>query len=349
MILRKTILILLSAIALTACGELSDKKTESETGSETSTSTSEKSIKSAPGTLGAVSETKPDDTDYEKKVEKINAITKNYNSTSTSAFKSYENYITVFGDDPSKFTKTEARDKFAMNSSYALNGLDEAMEIPVMEDLNPYMENYKNSGQILVKTMNEVNMYYRMSDYDTDGFEKGQTMHKSVIEDFQQFYKADSILRIHSGKALGAIDAEYLEILKRDGLTLQYLTKKAVDDATKIVAMLAETNYEDLDMDKLKALHAPLRATFNELTALKTNEPETYNAQLGISFFYSSLESLVLASTALQKRIKDKRPFSMLEKRNLTGSAFIASTVKGSPQQVNERYSDMIDHYNSLN
>ena len=351
MILRKIICIITVAIALTACGELSDKKTKTETETviDTSATTSETTKEPAPGILGTVSETKPDDTDYEQKVKKINAITKNYNVTSTNAFKAYENYINVFGDDSSKFIKTEAGDKFAINSSYALNGLDEAMAIPFLEELNPYMEKFKNSGLAFAETMNELNMYYKMSDYDTDDFEKGKALHRPVIEGFQEFFEADSILRIHSDKALEAIDAEYLEILKRDGLTLQYLTKKATDDATKIVAMLSETEYENLDVEKLKVLHAPLRATFDELTALKTNEPETYNAQLGISLFYSSLESLVLASTALQKRIVEKRPFSMIEKRQFSSSEFMASQVSGSPQQVSGRYSDMIDRYNSLN
>ncbi|MDB2606221.1 YiiG family protein, partial [Zobellia sp.] len=276
-------------------------------------------------------------------------ITKNYNVTSSNAFKAYENYINVFGDDPSKFTEKEAGDQFRMGGTYALNELDDAMAITVLEDLNPYMKNFKNTGLAFAKSMNEANMYYKMSDYDTDGFEKGKAMHRPIIEGFEEFYIADSILRIHSDRALEAIDAEYLEILKRDGLTLQYLTKKAVDDATKIVIMLSKTEYDNLDADKLKALHAPLRTTFDELTALKTDDPKTYNVDPKISFFYSRLESLVLASTALQKRIKEKRPFSMLEKRNLAGSEFIASHVEGSPQQVSGRYSDMIESYNSLN
>ncbi|MDY7396145.1 DUF3829 domain-containing protein [Aureibaculum sp. 2210JD6-5] len=287
-------------------------------------------------------------TDYDLKVKKIKIITDNFNNFSKEAFKTYQDYISSFGNDPENF-KSENISNFSEINDYQvrlLKTLDSAIALPILDELNPLIRSYKINARAFSVTINSCESYYSKKEYKKDGYDKGNVLHKLTIDIYDKFYKADSILRLKSERILQKLDNEYLNSLKKDGFEIKYWILLAKKEAEKLNSVLSTTKYSDLNLEELKRLNGAIAKSYNRLTELKDADSIQFDKKS--TAYYSDLEELLNATSELYERKKAKKVFSKKELKKLNENEVVASSVTGSIHAVTFAYKNLLKSFKEV-
>lgn len=285
---------------------------------------------------------------YALKTKKIIALTDSFKGFSTSAFIAYKEYVNAFGNDadhykPKEIFKLPEVDAFDIQK---LKVLEDALEIPVLDELNPLITSYKINARAFSVAISSCERYYADKGYKKDNFENGRGMHKPVIEIFARFSAVDSLLRLKSIKITEKLEQENLNRLKKEGFEVEYLSIIGKKEADKLIALLTASSYKNLEMKELEVLHRKIRMTYEKLITIKNTEAKHFNAK-NLAYF-TRFEQFYHAFDELYSRKKEKRAFTRKEMKKLEESEIAASKVEGSPNKVIVKYKDILKFYNEL-
>jgi len=229
-----------------------------------------------------------------------------------------------------------------------VKNLDKAIEIDILNELDPLIKEYKTTALNLAAINNDVYQYNEMKDYDKDDFAKAKETHKPLLTAFEKFFTVNNILRNKTDSIQSEMEIIYLQKLKADGNTLQYLVGMSLNVSKKMLTICQSKDYEKLDAAELENVNKEVRNIYDELNTFKTENNENFRANVHMTFYFSSFKAFVQSSNDLTKRVKDKKPFSRGEKMNL-GNSGSGWMVNGSVPKLLKDYNNMIDNYNRMN
>lgn len=286
--------------------------------------------------------------DYELKIKKLNALAESFNGFSTSAFKTYQSYISSFGSDADNYKQNEVSEilEVSANDVYKLKSLEDVLEIPVLEELNSLITSYKINARAFSVAINSCERYYSKKGYKKDNFENGKGMHKPVVEIYAKFSVIDSLLREKSGKVLAKIEQEHLNTLKKNGFEVEYLSIIGKNDADELHSLLIATNYKDLKVEELNALHNKIKMTYDKLNELK--EAGSNQFKVSTRAHFNNFEQLYQAFDELYLRKKEKNKFSKKELKKLKSGGVAANGVEGSIPAVINAYKNLCDSFKDV-
>jgi len=320
MSLKKVFILVLFMAALYACNKMSDDNLDNQTDSF--------SVK--------------EPSDYDLKIKKINIITDHSNNFSKEAFKTYQEYVNTFGNDPKSFKSGNILNFSKINDYHIrlLRVLDSAIAIPVFKELDPLIRSYKINARAFAVTINSCASYYSKKEYKNDGFDKGDVLHKLTLDIYSKFDKANNDLMLKSKWQFQKLEDEYLSTLKKNGFEIKYLSILGKKEAEKLNSVLIRSKYNDLNIGELERLNDTLSKIHNRLSNLKDASNSKFNNKSKI--FYLDFEEFFNASNALYKRKKEKKAFTKKEIKKLNKSEFSARSVVGSANAVTFAYKKLI-------
>lgn len=290
-----------------------------------------------------------DESIFASQTEKLNILIDNFNTLSTSSYSVYDYYVKAFGDDKEIFKKITFYSTRQISDSYVkgLENLDRAIKINALPQLNPLIKDYKTKGTALAKIVNEAYTYYDMKDFESDSYQKGREFHKPLLAAFDEFFKADALLRKKSDSIQNISELAHLKELKEKGESLNYLIGMSLNTSKTMLEESQKVSYQKLDVKKLEAANKAVRRIFDEMTLFKNEKPGEFSKNHQVTFYYSSLKDYTKASNELYIRKKNKKAYSTGEKMNLNnvGSGWM---VSGSVPQLLDKYNKLVDSYNRI-
>lgn len=282
-------------------------------------------------------------------VDKLNLTINVFNGFTMEAYRLYPYYRRAFGEDiqhikPSKLYKSLL--KFSKSSS--LLALPKALELKVLPELDPKIQQYIKTANDFVVLYNEASEYYDMKDFEEDDYAKGKKLHKLILVSFSRFVKSDyalkqAVLAIKEKRTLARI-----EKLKKDGNTLYYLIEKSHYLAKNMLYKAQEDNYLKLDSKTIEKAHHEIRSIYNEFKTFKEkNLALVHHALDGkvTASYFDAYHEFVMASKSFMLRVKKKTPYDFGEKMLLNTSG--GNNVEGSVQQLLNRYNALTNAYNN--
>lgn len=281
--------------------------------------------------------------DNEKDVtDKLNFLINNYNGMSTDSYNAYDYYVKAFGDNPEKFQNITwySTRQIHQHEIDGLKELTSAMEINVFSELDPLILEYQARAKVMADIVNEAYTYYDMKDFENDEYAKAKEMHKPLLNAFFNFFDIDDLLRHKTDSIQDIREIAYIEELKENGETLNYLISKSLNVSSKMLKISQSSEYNKLNSEELIKASIEVRFLYDELSKFKKENTEEYESVTTISFYYSALEDFTKSAQGLSSRVKNKKPFSRGEKMNLNN--------KGSGWMVNDSVPKLLYDYNKL-
>lgn len=266
-------------------------------------------------------------------------ISKCVNTYSNSVMNSYQRYTSWLRDPKAGPTGKET----LVYGLYEIRGdgadcvaaVDEAKNTePEMPELEAAADKYVAALKETASQVKNVYEYYDQEDYKDDNFEKGKASHPSLMAAFEAFRTANEAFTLEVDKLEDQVAQNRLEQYRNDP------TKKFAFAATdfsikakKAMTYAARTPYTDMSADTLQSHAEELE------TALSTMRANTPDGGMG-GMFVSGGENFVKAVKELMRRVREKKPFTGMEREWVgTSSGWM---VEGSPDKVVHEYNNMI-------
>ncbi len=266
-------------------------------------------------------------------------ISKCVNVYSNSVMNSYQRYTSWLRDPKASPTGKET----LVYGLYEIRGdgsdcaaaVDEANNAdPDLPELEAAADKYVAALKEAASQVKNVYEYYDQEDYKDDQFEKGKASHQTLIAAFEAFKSANEAFTLEVDKLEDEVAQNRLEQYRNDP------TKKFAFAATdfsikakKAMTYSARTQYSELSADTLQSHAEELE------TALSTMRANTSNDGMS-GMFVSGGENFVKAVKELMRRVREKKPFTGLE-RDWVGTSS-GWMVEGSPDKVVHEYNNMI-------
>ena len=266
-------------------------------------------------------------------------ISKCVNAYSNSVINSYQRYTSWLRDPKAGPTGKES----LVYGLYEIRGDGSDCAAAVAEANNaepdlPELEAAANKYVVALKEaasqVKNVYEYYDQEDYKDDQFEKGKASHQPLMAAFEAFKTANEAFTLEVDKLEDQVAQNRLEQYRNDP------TKKFAFAATdfsikakKAMTYSARTQYADMSADTLQSHAEELE------TALSTMRANSSNDGMN-GMFVSGGENFVKAVKELMRRVREKKPFTGMEREWVgTSSGWM---VEGSPDKVIHEYNNMI-------
>jgi hypothetical protein len=266
-------------------------------------------------------------------------ITNCINKYSNSVLNSYSRYTSWLKDPKAGPTGNER----LVYGLYRLSGdgsdcekaIKEAAEIsPSLPEVHASAEKYATALKEAAKQISSVYDYYDRDDYKDDNFQKGKSSHGPLMAAFEAFQTANREFADHVDQLEDEVAKQKLEEYRDDpSMRSRFTAADFSIKAKKAMIYVSRTKYAELSTETLQTHIDEIEAASAELKAAAGNAP-------GYSMFLISSDSFVKASKDLMRRIRDKKPFSSFEQRQIgTPSGWL---VEGSPDKVIYEYNNLI-------
>lgn len=272
--------------------------------------------------------------------EKTNLyITKCVNNYSNSVISSYRRYASWLRDVDQGPTGKEGTvyGLYNINSDGqdCIEAIKKAKGIePAVADAETAADGYAAALKEVITQVNAIYPYYNHEDYKDDSFQKGKAAHPALLAAFKNFEQANKSFDGEVDKLEDAVANKHLNELKGDA-SKKY-EYEVVDTGIKsknIVRFVKRTEYSQIKVEDLQSLVDDFEKAVEALRSAAGNKPLS-------SLYVSSCDEFLKASKELMRRVRDKRPFSDFDKRQLgTGSGWM---VDGSPDKLINKYNEMI-------
>ncbi len=203
---------------------------------------------------------------------------------------------------------------------------------PEMPTLEEAAETYVAALKDVIGEIRGVYSYYEQEDYKDDNFAKGKAAHPGLIASFQVFKDANAAFTVEVDKLEDDVAQKELARLTDAGKTYEALVVESGIKAKKLKNLLQQKEFEELTADELNPLIEDFVATVDQLRADDSKK-------IGSSYS-RSCDEFTKAAKELMRRIRDKKPFTDFERRQMAMG--FAETVEGSPAKVIGAYNSMI-------
>jgi hypothetical protein len=200
---------------------------------------------------------------------------------------------------------------------------------------------YVTSLVELVPLVKEASEYYAREDYKADKMAKGKQLHPKVVAAFDAFDRADGELSEAVDKVQDDLDRRELSRIEREE------GKKAhwhVVRTTVLAKPVLHESARELAKIEVASVGAACETFAGAVTEFEQWANQNPSDATKSARFMAAARDLAGACDALVHRLRDKKPFSVAERRRMGTSA--GPTVEGSPDAVLDKYNRVIEAYN---
>jgi hypothetical protein len=214
---------------------------------------------------------------------------------------------------------------------------------PSKPDMEKMASAYSAALLAVVPIINEAHKYYERGDYKDDKMVKGKQLHPKLVSAFEAFDKADTDLSQLVDQVQEDLDKrELVRIEKEEGKKGHWHTV----NTTLLAKPLLHEAAKDIAKINLTALTGAEDTYDQAVEGFETWSNQSKAESSNTSSYLSAAKELVIAGKNLVRRIRDKKPFSAFEKRQMGTSA--GWMVEGSPDAVLDKYNKLVDAYNMV-
>jgi len=212
---------------------------------------------------------------------------------------------------------------------------------PSKPDMEKLASAYSTALVSVVPVINEAHKYYERGDYKDDKMAKAKQLHPKLVAGFEAFDKADTDLSQLVDQVQEDLDKrELVRIEKEEGKKGHWHTV----NTTLLAKPLLHEAAKEVSKINLAGLSAAEDAYDQAVDAFETWSNQNKSESSNTSSYLSSAKDLVIVGKNLVRHIRDKKPFSAFEKRQMGTSA--GWMVEGSPDAVLDKYNKLVDAYN---
>jgi hypothetical protein len=272
--------------------------------------------------------------------EKTNLyISKCINNYSNSVIGSYRRYASWLRDvetGPSgKEDLVYGLYDISGDGQDCLDAIKKAKSIePAIADTETAADGYGGALKEVIAQVKAIYPYYNHEDYKDDSFQKGKAAHPALLAAFKKFEQANKNLDGEVDKLEDSVANKRLNELQGD--TSKKYEYELVDTGIKsknIMRLVKRTEYSQIKVEDLQPLIDDFEKAVDELKGAAGSRPLS-------SLYVSSCDEFLIASKELMRRVRDKKPFSDFDKRQLGTSA--GWMIDGSPDKLINKYNEMI-------
>jgi hypothetical protein len=219
--------------------------------------------------------------------------------------------------------------------------------LPKKPDIEKLADAYSNALLTVVPVINDAHKYYERGDYKGDKMAKGKQMHPKLITAFETFDKADTELSKLVDQVQEDLDRrELVRIEKEEGKKGHWYTLNTTLLAKPVLHEGAKDVSRDPSKINLAALTVACDNFEKAVDGFETWSNQAKGESGNVSSFLRAAKDLVIAGKDLVRHIRDKKPYSDTDKRQMgTASGWM---VEGSPDALLDKYNKLIDAYNSV-
>ena len=203
---------------------------------------------------------------------------------------------------------------------------------PLMPELDKAADDYVVALKEVITAIRGVYPYYEQEDYKDDNFAKGKASHAGLMDAFKKFKEVNAVFAAEVDKLEDEVSEKELARLNDAGQTYDALIVESGIKAKKIKNVISAKKFEQITADELNPLIEDFGTTVDQMRA-DDSKPMA-------SSYVRSCDNFTKASKELMRRIRDKKPFTDFEKRQIAMG--FEETIEGSPGKVIGAYNDMI-------
>jgi len=216
-----------------------------------------------------------------------------------------------------------------------VNAIEKAKTMqPSIAEAENAAEGYSRALTEAVKQIKAIYPYYNHEDYKDDGFQRGKDAHAALLAAFKTFRQANDNFDAQVDKLEDEVAQNDLQQYKDDPQhKYEYEVVNTGVKAKKILHVVKQTDYAQLKADELQPLIEDFEQTLDSLKNASGKRPMA-------GLYVSSCDSFLKAAKELMRRVRDKKPFSGIERSWIgTSSGWM---VEGSPDKLVHQYNEMI-------
>jgi len=216
-----------------------------------------------------------------------------------------------------------------------LDAIKKAKSIePKIPDVENAADAFGKALQDAVAQNNAIYPYYNHEDYKDDNFQKGKAAHPALLAAFKKFEQANKDFDGQVDKLEDDVARNRLNELKGDASKkYEYLVVDTSIKSKNIVKLVKATEFSQIKVEELQPMVDDLEKSINEMKTAAGNKPLS-------SLYISSCDDFLKAAKELMRRVRDKKPYSDFERRQVGTAA--GWMVDGSPDKLINKYNEMI-------
>lgn len=205
---------------------------------------------------------------------------------------------------------------------------------PEMPEVESSAEAYAAALKEAVAQIKAIYPYYDHEDYKDDKFQKGKNAHPALLKAFKEFEQANKSFDAQVDKMEDAVAHKRLDELSGDSSKrYQYMVVDTGIKSKNIMRVVRQTEFSQIKVDDLQPLIDDFEKAVTDLKTAAGANPLS-------SLYVSSCDDFLKAAKELMRRVRDKKPFSDFERRELgTGGGWM---IDGSPDKLIHTYNEMI-------
>lgn len=205
---------------------------------------------------------------------------------------------------------------------------------PSLAQAESAAEDYGQALTDVIKQIKGIYPYYNHEDYKDDGFQRGKEAHAALLASFKNFRHAGENFDAEVDKLEDEVAQNDLQQYKDDPQhKYEYEVVNTGVKAKKILRVVKQTEYAQLKAEELQPLIEEFEQSLDSLKSATSKRPMA-------GLYVSSCDNFLKAAKELMRRVRDKKPFSGIE-RSWVGTAS-GWMVEGSPDKLVHQYNEMI-------
>jgi Protein of unknown function (DUF3829) len=205
---------------------------------------------------------------------------------------------------------------------------------PAIPDAEAAADAYATALKEVLAQIKAIYPYYNREDYKDDGFQKGKAAHPALLAAFRKFEQANKGFDGEVDKLEDAVANKKLSELKGDSSKkYEYMVVDSGIKSKNIMRFVKRTEYSQIKVEDFQPLVDDFEKSVDALKSTGSNKSLS-------SFYVSSCDDFLKASKELLRRVRDRKPFSDFERRQIgTASGWM---VDGSPDKLINKYNQMV-------
>jgi hypothetical protein len=212
---------------------------------------------------------------------------------------------------------------------------------PKLPEMEKKADDYAVALLEVIPIVNEAHAYYERGDYKVDRMAKAKQLHPKLVGAFEAFDKAGSALSEAVDQVQEDLDKrELVRIEREEGQRARWHVVRTMVLAKPILHEIAK----EPSKIEISAAGTACQGFEVALGAFDGWAAQNAEAASKVAGFLSAAKDLAVACRNLERRLKEKKPFTIAEQRRLGTSA--GPGVEGSPDAVLDKYNRLIEAYN---
>jgi hypothetical protein len=205
---------------------------------------------------------------------------------------------------------------------------------PQIPDAEVAADKYATALKEVIKQIKAIYPYYDHEDYKDDGFQKGKEAHPALLAAFKGFQDANKSFDTQVDQLEDQVAQKNLEDFKDDpSKKYEFAVVETGIKAKKIVKVVTQTEFFQIEVDQLQPMIDDFERSVADLKSASAKNP------MG-SFYVSSCDDFLKAAKELMRRVRDKKPFTGMERSWVGTSA--GWMVEGSADKLLHQYNEMV-------